>query len=428
MAFMSKAKYVHSNLPEWMRFTEKHSESREIFDFLENDSVLEILPATSKAGRSTDATFVIRDELATHPNAKANFTAIYPTVSGGAQLIDLSTIDQLDTESHFTERVERAMKGASRKDLPSGLNVFYGGESGAVLVFGGWELRPERIKGLSNQEWFDREIVPKMTPQDVRQEYPATIEEALDMPEQTRYYSNTALNDMLYQIMPSIRCDDIDTRNGIIEIYKPAVVGEMYCGYLDPSDGKEDPFHMVFLNTRTGEGVCEATGMLPVDEVAKLFDELIRYYNAFNTFEVNGVGYAVWTILKTLNTPNQAPRRSIEGTPVNIGGEENTGQYVSSQMRDSVLKDLEIPIRKRLIVSHRRETIEQLRTLVRVKLDGRMNSKSSTYNQTRYVLRVPKGKHDDAIMAWAGVWRLQKYAPSFQGVGAVVSVKFNQSR
>jgi len=391
-AFLAKSKYVHDNLPEWMRFNYKHPDSQEIIDFKENDSVLEILPSTSKAGRSTDATFVIRDELATHQNAKENFAAIAPTTDRGGQMIDLSTIDQLDAESHFSERVDRALKGAHRRDLPSGLNVFYGGESGAVLVFGGAELRPLE-DGRTFEEWYEDQA-RRYTAQQLRQEHPRTIEEARDLPEQSRYYDLEALNDMLYQVMPPVHTE-VNTRNGMIEIYKPSLVGETYCLWNDPSDGSEDPFHIVVMNTRTGEGVCEATGLLRAEEVASVHDELVRYYNnAFNTFEINAQGGgSVSTTLKNLKTPKQAPRYKPEGGII----PDRDGQYMTEPLKLKILEGLEIPIRKRLIISHRRETIEQLKNLVRIAGEK--------------MPRVPKGRHDDAIMAWAGVWWLQKYMP-----------------
>jgi hypothetical protein len=395
--FLAKSKFILDNLPVWMKLERKHPDSQEMIDFASSDSVLRILPATSKAGRSTDATFVIRDELATHPNAEDNYSAIRPTIDAGGKLIDLSTIDKMDSKSHFTDRCNRAMAYSIRRDLPSGLTIFYGGESGAVLVFGGWKLRPVREENLTVENWFETKVKPKYSPIALESEYPENIEDALRPAKTVSFFDQTALYDMLLSTKDPISQGEIDTFDGIVNVYKLPQTGEKYCIFTDPSDGFDDPFHTV-VTTITGECVSEAHGKVPVDKVATIHDCLVREYNdAHNSYEVNNIGQRFMEILKNLGTPSQLPRRRPEGEII----PNKVGLYTSPQMKKNMLDTLEESIRRRLISVYRKDTIAEFQTLMRI--------------EGLALPIVPKGKHDDAIMAWAGLcWEL-KYIPKVVG-------------
>ncbi len=390
---IDKAKYIINNLPHYLSPIQRHPDSREVIDFKTHQSKLETLPSTDKSGRSTDATFVIRDELSNHPYGEANFKAIGPTIDAGGQLIDCSTINKDDAESHFTDRVLRAQRGATRKDLPSGLTVYTGGESGAVLVFGGWRLRPVRQEGLDIDEWFELRVRPKYTSAAIEQEYPATIEEALKQPETSAFFSVRATEDMLLQEQEPLKASPIDTRNGIVKIYKLPVVGGKYIVYTDPSDGSEDPFHTVVMDARTFEGVAEAGGFLKADECAWVHDDLVRAYGrAFNSFEANGFSGGKFTeTIKSLGTPSVATRRNATGRLV----EGQIGWWATGDGKRTSLLGLEEAVRKRLIITHLRETVLQFKSCI--KKDGEIT--------------MVKGVHDDAIAAWAGAWATRKYAP-----------------
>ena len=389
---LRKSHFILNKLPDFLRIRTKQ-DMRSHLSFHANDSEMLALPSTIDAGRGTDATTVVRDELRDHPCGKENYTAISPAIDAGGQGIDLSTIFKGDISNHFTERVLRAKSGATLEVLPSGLEVYRGGESGATLVFLGWRMRPTRQEGLSLDEWWDLRVVPKLNKLEREQEYPATIEEALSSPSSIKFLDQDALQDMMWQIKAAIKTEEINTRNGIINVFELPVVGEKYCVYTDPSNGDEDPFHTVVLKPRTGVGVCEATGWLRAEECAKVHDELVRYFNnAHNSYEINAqAGGTFGATLNNLSTPNQAVRRKAEGEII----KDKLGQYISPQLKKSIISDLELPIRRRLLVSHHRETIQQMQNLIKFPGED--------------IPRVPTGMHDDTIMAWAGAWRLQKY-------------------
>jgi len=391
---IDKSKFVINNLPEFLKPPLKHPDSKEVIDFKTHDSKLEALPSTEKAGRSTDASFVIRDELAKHPYGKSNLLAVGPTIDSGGQLIDCSTIDKSDVDNHFTDRVLRTIRGAHRRDLPSGLTIDTGGESGAVLVFGGWKLRPVRQEGKTIDEWFEERVRPKYAPYDIEQEYPETIEQVLRTPETVAFFDIKAVDEMIENaIYPLITDGGLDTRNGIVKLYKLPVIGNRYVIFTDPSDGSEDPFHTTVIDAKTGEGVAEATGMIKADECAQIHDELVRFYNkAFNSYEVNAhAGGKFEATINLLGTPNQDYRRTAEGKP--IAGKR--GWWTSPQSKRTMLYGLEEAVRRRSIIIHSKDTLTQFKSCIRK--DGEIT--------------MVKGIHDDSIMAWAGVVAISKFAP-----------------
>jgi hypothetical protein len=384
---VAKARFIYDHLPHYMRLPIEH-DSKSWLYFKHTRSEIKALPSTDKAGRGTDATLVVRDELAKHPYGAENYTAISPTIDSGGQLIDLSTIDKLNAASHFTDRIQRIRRG----------------ESKAKLVFLGWRLRPIRQEGVSLDDWYNLKIKPKYTPLEIEQEYPATIDEAL-RPSQTRaFFDVDATDEMYLQVMNPISKPDVDTHNGTIRIYKMPVVGRRYIVFTDPSDGKDDPFATVVMDISTGEGVATAHAKVTADRCAKIHDSLVRYYNnAFNSGEVNAfAGGKFIETLDALDTPNIAPRRDAEGKII-----KGKGWYTATHVRDRMLDALEEAVRKALIVTHDRDAVDEFRSFIRP--EGEKP-------------QAMQGTHDDYVMAWAGAWALNKYAP--HGDLKIVSTKY----
>lgn len=385
---VNKARFILNHLPPFLRLKAKH-ETKGIIDFFSNNSIIQALPSTDKAGRGTDATLVVRDELAKHPYGRENFVAIGPAIDGGGQLIDLSTINKLDANNHFTDRVIRARDGNSR----------------AHLVFLGWNLRPVRIEGLSLEEWFQINIKEKYSAMEIEQEYPATLEEALSPAATIGVFDKDAVEGMMLDISSSLKTQEVDTFNGRVRVYKLPQVGHKYCVFTDPSDGIEDPFVTIVMDWRTGEAVATATAKIPSEDCARVHDSLVRTYNnAYNSFEVNAsAGGSFGQVIRELGTPNIAPRRNHDGK-VMLGKD---GWYTTPQMRDTMIRDLQQAIRKRLIICHDREAINEFRTFI----------------QPPGMKPQPtEGAHDDWVMCWAGVWTISRYIP--MGDYRVVSSKY----
>ncbi len=392
---LGKAKFIERNLPQFLQMKQKHPDSQFLLDFDCNDSVLKSMPSTEDAGRGTDATFIFRDELKAHPYGQQNFVSVGPCIDSGGQLVDLSTIDKLHADNHFTERINRAQAGATQTQLDSGLTVFRGGESGAVLVFGGWELRPVREEGMALKDWWDLRIQNKYTDFEKEQEYPKTIEEALRPVKARAFFDVIAVQGMMTDIIDKpLMTSEINTHNGAVAIYKYPQIGRTYVVYTDPSGGIDDPMHTVVMDAQTGEGVCEVSVKVTPDIGAQIHDELVKWYNkAQNSYEANAyAGGQFERVLKELNTPNQLPRRDPQtGNIV----KDKFGWWASENWKHTRYLALEQAVRTRSIVTHSRVTHDQLERFF-VPEGGKA--------------QMPSGLHDDALDAWAGAWDNKKYA------------------
>ena len=389
---LSKARFIWNREPEYMRLPIEH-DARGWAQF-STGSEIKALPSTDKAGRGTDATLVIRDELAKHPYGADNYTAISPAIDSGGQLVDLSTIDKIDPQNHFTERIQKALIGANKKTLSSGLEV-YTSKTGALLVFAGWKLRPVRQEGMTLDEWFETRIKPKYSAFEIEQEYPATLDESLKPSQAKAFFDTDALESMRLQFQTPIPdFKGFDIYNGRVRVYKPPSIGRSYVIFTDPSNGIEDPFVTVVMDAVTGEGVCTATGKLHAQEVGRIHDMLVRAYNnAYNTGEVNAqAGGSFIDTLVALETPNRAPRRSPDGKIV-LG---KVGWQTNQPLRDKALHELAEAVRTQQITVHDKEAIEEFRHFIR--------------NDVGKLVAMGK-EHDDWVMAWAGANYIRRFRP-----------------
>lgn len=400
---LAKSRHILGSLPDFLQLPLKH-DGRGWLSFQGSASEMRAISTTDRSGAGTDATLVIRDELREHEMGHENFVAISPCIDGGGQLIDLSTYDKYTPydKNHFAQRVDKGKKGAPKQMLMEHME-FYDGIEHAKLVFLGWRLRPTRMENLTLDEWYEREVIPKYSPQDREQEYPLTLEESISPPITTSFFDVVAVNNHLLQVYESLaEVSDINTFNGVIKIWKKPIMGERYVVFSDPSDGIGDPFVTIVQDSK-GEWVSIATGMEKADIAAEKHDILVRYYNnAPNTCEVNASsGGKFMQTLEKLETPNIAWRRDGRGDFIkDKHGAFIHGWYTSPEMRKIMLDDYEQAIRLNLVCIHYREAVEQHRRFIR---DDSGKLRAST-------------GHDDFVMAGAGVWQLQKYAPAVGGI------------
>ena len=359
--------YQHLDIPK----PKAGHESRSLLDFPINNSEIKALPSTKEAGRSTDATIVVRDELETHEYARENFRAIGPTVDAGGQLIELSTIDKTKTDSHFQERYKGARSG----------------ENNAFPVFLGWRLRPVRDEGMTLDEWFERVIKKKYSAWEIEQEYPETEAQAL-APSKTRaFFDGTATDNMLMDC--TIRPIDhelSDKYKQFVKIYKGKQTGRGYIAYTDPSDGKTDPHATVVLDGKTFEMVASSHGKCPADLNAQIHDDLCRYYGAYNSFELNAsAGGKFEQTIKDLNTPHQHQEKK-----------DRIGIYTTQTSKRTMLWGLEEAVRHNLIIVHNKDCVEEMKHFI-------LPEGSDP--------QPMRGWHDDWVMALAGAWYIRRKLP-----------------
>jgi len=122
-----------------------------------NGSQIQSLPARKSAGSGYTASLVILDEFAKNENAAALYTAVKPTIDGGGKLIILSTAN--GTANLFYDMCQRAISGAGR----------------FAFRFLPWHVRPGRT-----QEWYNATAADAVDASLMKQEYPATPDEAFE--------------------------------------------------------------------------------------------------------------------------------------------------------------------------------------------------------------------------------------------------------
>lgn len=133
-------------------------ESTKHFSFpLRSGASIRSLPSSSSAARSYTATLLFLDELAFHTNSDEVWVASKPTTEGGGQVITGSTGNGRSGDgAHFYYLWEQAKK-----------------ENIMEPIFIPWYDREDRT-----QEWYDNTLKTMPTVDKMRQEYPATADEA----------------------------------------------------------------------------------------------------------------------------------------------------------------------------------------------------------------------------------------------------------
>lgn len=393
---LSKVSFIYDHLPPWLKFT-IDTDNRESLAFRDNYAEIRALASTDVAGHGYQASLVARDEVSRHPYARDNFTAVFRAISSGGKLIEVSTANKKDQNNYFAEKTgEFYYDSLTQKAvLPSGVEIYTNvNRPNACLVFLSRNLRPTRIEGMTLDEWFKTRIVPNYTPLEIEEQFPERIEDVFRASTVKAFCDVQALEDMGFNLDHPIKQTEVDTYNGLVRVYKPPVRGKIYLVYTDPSDGVEDPFVTGTMDFVTGEVVASATGKIKADFVAQIHDYLVRTYNnATNSYEYTGsVGGVFGTVLKELGTPNQAPRRKVDGKP----DFEKRGQYISGDYKKKILGDLAFAITKRQFTIHDREFAQQAKLVQRDESGNPLTDVNIDF---------------DWVMMMAGLWQLQKFVP-----------------
>lgn len=137
-----------------------------------NGSRIQSLPARKTAGSGYTASLVILDEFAKNTSAREIYTAVKPTVDGGGQMIILSSAHGVGNLFH--EMVTRALARLGR----------------FAFRFLPWTARPGR-----DAAWYSAVAADAVDSSLMKQEYPATPEEAFEATEVDSFLSNIQLWD-----------------------------------------------------------------------------------------------------------------------------------------------------------------------------------------------------------------------------------------
>ena len=370
------SRFMHSQLPDFLRLRLGQDQAS-LLTFPVLQSKLRALPSTEDAGVGFGgATRVVSDEFEYHKYADKNYVEIYPSIEKDGQMVILSTADNEKQNSKFKQIYQEAKAGSNR---------FF-------PIFFPRNVLPERT-----QEWFD---ALDMSQAEKECRYPLAEQDALNVVQSRKFFDENIMSDMYSDVREPLEHELSDKYNGVVRIYRLPSVGKKYCLFTDPSEGKEDYHCSMVIDARTGEEVAESHGKIPIDELALIHDELVRFYNnCLNSWESGpgGAGGILTIKLKEMDTPNQCVSLDVGTRPFSLDYKSGKkGWWTSKSLREISLKGLEVAVRKREIILHSAESLDELSQIKQVA--GETPSKV-------------RGGHDDYVDACSRVMLLRDYVP-----------------
>ena len=364
---LGKSRYIYDHLPPFMQRKLKHPDSPEVIDFANTHSIIKTFPSTKDAGKGTDASLIVRDELAEHPYGDENYRSISPAVDAGGQLIELSTIVKSDYENYFSIRARKAAQG----------------DIGSKFIFLGWRLRPVREEGLTLEQWFENKIKPNYDDWEIEQNYPATQEEAFSSPEAQCRFDDASLKAMKAMCDSPIRYE----RNGIVRIYREPQVGFKYIFAIDPSRAGEDPSTGIIVESQAMFKVADFRGMITIQEQASIIEELqSRYNRAFTIIERNAGGVSLLDALENSGITNFYK-----------DDKDKLGWYTGAINRTAAINELAEAVHHRSFRDLSEDSLNQFLSFIRTK------------KKPEGV--AIRGAHDDFVMAWMLAFQARKKIP-----------------
>ncbi len=202
-----------------------------------NGSRIQSLPSRKSAGSGYTASLIILDEFAKNDNAAALYTAVKPTIDGGGAMVILSTAN--GAGNLFHDLVTKAR---------GGLNRF-------AFRFLPWQVRPGR-----DADWYAAVEADAVDSSLMKQEYPATPDEAFEASEVDTFLPDIALWDAC-----------VDPMLPPLGPYEPCVLA------LDAAESN-DTFGMVIVSKHPADpsriAVRLARGYAPTPGVPLDFDAI----------------------------------------------------------------------------------------------------------------------------------------------------------
>lgn len=178
---LRRVSVMYARLPEAMRADHPIVKENTGEIVWANGSRVKSMPATATAGRTYTASLVIMDEAAFMVYAAQLYTALKPTIDGGGSLIILSTAN--GRNNLFADLVARAQAGAGR----------------FAFCFLPWHARPGR-----DAAWYAATEADAVDSAHMKQEYPATADEAFEATEVDTFLPSIALWDACRDSLPPL--------------------------------------------------------------------------------------------------------------------------------------------------------------------------------------------------------------------------------
>jgi hypothetical protein len=324
----------------------------------DNGSRVKSMPATPSAGRTFTASLAIMDEAAFMAYADRLYTALKPTIDGGGKLIILSTAN--GRSNLFYDLVQRSLAGAGR----------------FVFRFLPWHVRPGR-----DAAWYDATAADAVDESHMKQEYPATADEAFEATDISTFLPAISLWDACRADLPPL------------DPHTPVI--------LAMDAGESSDTFATGLISRWGEGVAVRYSRVYVPQGAPLdFDAIELDIRALvASYAVQQVAYdpmLLGQMMRRLSSPGRAIPTPLEPFP----------QGAARLEADKLLLDL---ITQRRIAHAGDEVLRQHIANADKKVDDQGR-------RLRIVKRTHALKIDAAVMLSMGCARAMEvlmHAPAF---------------
>jgi hypothetical protein len=354
---LARVAKLYARLPAWLKeATPALVKSNTTELHWANGSRIESLPASPGAGRSDTASLVILDEAAFLLFADALYSALKPTIDNGGQLIVLSTANGIGNLFHqlWTKAV-------------AGLNTF-------KTIFLPWWARPGR-----DAAWYANQLAEYTDVAIVKQEYPATAQEAFLVSGRTRFHPDWIARQASHarQAIPAkLLPDRLRIIDGIT-VYALPKIGRRYIIGADVAEGLEhgDYSAAALIDAESWEEAASLHGHWESDDYADLLWALAQVYDATIGVERNNHGHAVLVKL-----------RALQARKVALGHDGRRGWLTTAQTKPQSIDLLATALRDGLAQVHSQATLDELQ-IYRIGKDGDTSA--------------PQGYHDDRVMAWA---------------------------
>lgn len=369
---LRRIKVLYERLPDWLQ----HALPARIKDNTEeqawaNGSRVRSLPASPGSGRSFTASLVVLDEAAFLVFADQLYTALKPTIDAGGQLIVLSTANGVGNLFHQLWTRASAAQNKFR------------------AIFLAWWTRPGR-----DATWYAAQLAEYTDPKMVKQEYPATAQEAFLVSGRARFASEwiVAQGEHLQAPLATIPLPQLAAIPGLALYALPRANQRVVIG-ADVSEGLEhgDYSAATLIDAETWDELGHLHGHWEPDEFARHLNVLTRAYNADLAIERNNHGYAVLATLKTLETPG-----------VWIGDDGRAGWLTTAQSKPLAIDGLAVALRDNLVHIRTQATLNELQIYRRLANGG---------------TSAPPGYHDDRVMTLAIAIAVAQRTTSEDGFG-----------
>ena len=233
---LDKVRFIHSQLPSYMRFSLGADGATRI-TVPSMMSEVTALPATKTAGIGKTASIIFADEWDFHEYAQQNFNMIKPTIDAGGKFVGISTTNPDAQDTLFKAIFRASLEGKGRfKEM-----------------FIPWDARPGR-----DSAWLDKVCDTEYASAGMTKalyratQYPSNALEALAPPSAISAFDH----DVLRGMEPECR-NPIETI-GVINIYKKFVVGHRYGAFTDTAEGTGRDFSVTVVGDfTTGEVVAD---------------------------------------------------------------------------------------------------------------------------------------------------------------------------